>query len=153
MNIVGDFEIMKKMMSIRKRELNEDLKSLKAKLRDCKKSRTKLLKEELDTDAIDYKIDGLERDIETIESDIEYYSSKFQPVRLFDTVINYKFLQEILRKTKMLNNVSIQKGNHPDTVEIVWDNEGSKGKYTLYSLAEQFKEVIYIPELEVNESA
>ncbi|KYG92369.1 hypothetical protein A0U40_05355 [[Bacillus] sp. KCTC 13219] len=145
MQLIGDVEITKQQMAICRRELQDKLSHFKSRLRECKKSRTRLIKQEHNTDEIDYKIRKLEKELESLNVELKYFSAKYQPVLLYDIVINYKLLQEILRKTKMLHNVQIQKGS--DAINVVWDNKGTKGKYTLYDIRNNFKGVIYFPEL------
>ncbi|MEC1177643.1 hypothetical protein P9B03_04030 [Metasolibacillus meyeri] len=145
MQLIGDVEITKQQMAICKRELQDKLKQLKAEMRELKKERTKMLKAEIDVTSIDAKISHLYKSINNIDDKLQYYSAKYQPVLLFDSVINYKLLQEILRKTKMLHNVQIQQG--VSAVEIVWDNKGTKGKYALNDIRDNFEGVIYFPEL------
>lgn len=149
MEIDGKVEIMQDMINIRKRELGENLKLLKEKLRACKKSRTELRKKKLETDGIECKISELERKIFSAEEELKFYTAQYQPIRLFDTVINYKLFKSILQKTKNFN-VGIQKGDG-DTVEISWEGKGSRGSYTLNNLAVYYENIIYIPELIVQE--
>lgn len=149
MEIVGKEEITQNMIDIRKRELNAERKKLQSELKARTKECERMEKAEIETNAIRHKINQLERKIGVIDCELKFYSAQYQPVRLFDIVINYKLLKSILQKTKKFN-INIQKGEG-DTVEIAWDGKGSQGKYTLNNLASFYKNIIYIPELIVQE--
>lgn len=149
MEIVGNPDITKQMIMIRKRELNGERKQCASSLRERTKERERMEKEAIETDAIQYKIDQLERKIDEIDAELKYYSAQYQPVRLFDSVINYKLLKQILQKTKKLS-VTFEKGDN-ETVILSWDVISSKGQYRLNNLAAYYKNIIYIPELVIQE--
>lgn len=149
MEIAGKEEITQNMINIRKRELNAERKKLQSELKARSKECERMEKEDIVTNIIRHKIEKLERKISVIEDELKFYSSQYQPVRLFDIVINYKLFKSILQKTKKFN-INIQKGEG-NTVEISWEGKGSQGKYTLNNLAVYYENIIYIPELIVQE--
>lgn len=149
MEIVGKPEITNQMISILKRELSESLEIEKAELKDFKESRTQLRKNELSTETIDIKIRKQQSIISQIENELKYYSVKYEPIRIFDIVINHKLLKKIIQKTKKLN-VSFEKVDN-DKVIVSWNGKGTKGKFTLNNLAQFYQNIIYIPELVIQE--
>lgn len=149
MKIAGKEEITQDMINIRKRELNAERKKWQSELKSRNKECERMEKEDIETNTLRHKIEQLERKISVIEDELKFYSAQYQPIRLFDIVINYKLLKSILQKTKKFN-INIQKGEG-DTVEIKWESKGSQGKYTLNNLASFYKNIIYIPELIVQE--
>lgn len=149
MEIIGNQEITKQMITVRKRELDKERKPLLSKLKTLNKRQEKLVDEGESTMLINREIAAVENKLIPIEEELKYYSAKFEPIRLFDVVINHKLLIQILQKTKKLN-VSIEKGDN-ETVIITWNVKGSKGKYTLQNLASFYRNIIYIPELVIQE--
>lgn len=149
MEIVGNQEITKQMITIRKRELAEVRKPLLSKLKSLNNRLEKLEVKGDSATAINSEIAALEDKLLPIEDELKFYTSQFEPVRLFDVVINHKLLKQILQKTKKLN-VNFEKGDN-ETVIISWDVKGSKGKYTLNNLASFYQNIIYIPELKIKE--
>lgn len=149
MEIVGNPDITKQMMMIRKRELEEARKPLLAKRKSLIKQREKWLGKGEPASVMIDEIKVIEKKLCPIENELAYYSAKFEPVRLFDVVINYKLLKQILQKTKKLN-VTFEKGDN-ETIIISWDVKGSNGRYTLNNLATFYKHIMYIPELIIQE--